>query len=262
MTPALVLIDDAPNGVRTLTLNRPEVHNALDDRLIAELTTALEAAEADDFVRAVVLTGAGQSFSAGADIGWMKRAGSYGEAENLADAEALARLMTTFDRLNKPTVAKVQGAAIGGALGLVAAADIAIAAETAVFATTEVRLGIVPAVISPFVVRAIGQRQARRLFLTGERIDARRAAVIGLVHEVAHDEAALADTVGRVLEDLLQGGPLALGEAKRLVAMVATHPADDARLDEAVRLIAKLRASPEAKEGLGAFLEKRRPEWS
>ncbi len=262
MTPHLVETADAPNGVRTLTLNREEVHNAFDDALIAELTAALEAAEAADDVRLVVLTGAGRSFSAGADIGWMKRAGGYGEAENLADAEALAKLLTTLDRLAKPTVARVNGATIGGGVGLVAACDVAVAVERAVFATTEVRLGIVPAVISPFVVRAIGQRQARRLFLTGERIDARRAFTIGLVHEVARDEEALDEAVGRIVTDVLQGGPVALAEAKRLVAMVATHPADDARLDEAVRLIARLRAGDEAKEGLGAFLTKRPPDWS
>ncbi len=262
MTPQLVETADAPNGVRTLTLNRPEVHNAFDDALIAELTAALAAAEADRAVRAVVLTGAGRSFSAGADIGWMKRAGGYGEAENLADADALGRLLTTLDRLGKPTVARINGAVIGGGMGLVAACDVAVAVERAVFATTEVRLGIVPAVISPFVVRAIGQRQARRLFLTGERIDARRACTIGLVHEVAHDDAALDAAVAKVLADVLLGGPAALAEAKALVAMVATHPADDARLDEAVRLIARLRASDEAKEGLGAFLAKRPPAWS
>ncbi|MFW5679249.1 MAG: enoyl-CoA hydratase-related protein [Pseudomonadota bacterium] len=262
MTRPLVSTADAPNGVRTLTLDRPEVHNAFDDALIAELTGALEAADADEAVRVVVLTGAGRSFSAGADIGWMKRAGTYGEAENLADAEALARLLTTLDRLAKPTVARVNGAVIGGGMGLVCACDIAIALEHAVFATTEVRLGIVPAVISPFVIRAIGQRQARRLFLTGERVGARHACLIGLVHEVASDETALDEAVARVVTDVLQGGPLALDEAKKLVAMVATQPADDARLDEAVRLIARLRAGNEAKEGLGAFLAKRSPGWS
>lgn len=260
MPDALVHVRDAPKGVRTLTLARPDVHNAFDDRLIAALTAALEAADAADDVRVVVLTGAGRSFSAGADIGWMRRAGAYGEAENLADAEALARLMTTLDRLAKPTVARVNGAAIGGGVGLVAACDVAIAGSRAVFATTEVRLGIVPAVISPFVVRAIGQRQARRLFLTGERIDAARAAAIGLVHAAVADDA-LDDAVAAVVADLLLGGPEALAEAKRLVAMVATHPADDARLDEAVRLIARLRAGDEAREGLGAFLAKRPPVW-
>lgn len=261
MTRGPVRVSDAVTGVRTLTLDRPEVHNAFDEHLIAALTLALEAAEAEVAVRVVVLCGQGRSFSAGADIGWMQRAGGYGEAENLADAEALARLMTTLDRLAKPTIARVHGAAIGGAVGLVAACDVAIASPQAFFATSEVRLGIVPAVISPFVVRAIGQRQARRLFLTGERIDAARAAAIGLVHEVVAEDA-LDEAVARVVADLLRGGPQALAEAKRLVEMVARQPADDARLDQATRLIARLRAGDEAQEGLQAFLAKRPAAWS
>ncbi|MEO1092405.1 MAG: enoyl-CoA hydratase-related protein [Pseudomonadota bacterium] len=261
MGTSLVTIADDDRGVRTLTLDRPAVHNAFDERLIAELTHALEAAEADDAVRIVVLAATGASFSAGADIGWMRRAGTYGEVENVAEAEALAKLLSTLDQLAKPTVARVNGAALGGAVGLVCACDVAIAADEAVFGTTEVRLGIVPAVIGLFVVRAVGARAARRLFLTGERISAARAQSLGLVHDVV-PAAALDGAVATVVDDLRKGAPGALTEAKRLVETLANDPADDARLDEATHLIARVRAGAEAREGLSAFLEKRPPDWT
>lgn len=260
MAGEFVAVTDDLSGVRTLTLARPEVHNAFDDALIAELTARLEAAGSDELVRIVVLAGAGKSFSAGADIAWMRRAADYDEAANLADARALARLMTTLDRCPKPTIAKVDGAAIGGGLGLVAACDIAVASERAVFAVTEVRLGIVPAVISPFVVRAVGAREARRLFLTGERIDAVQAQAIGLVHQVV-PAASLDDRVTGFVADLLKGGPEALARAKRLVGAVAQRVPDDDSMEATARLIARVRSEDEAKEGLGAFLDKRPPAW-
>ena len=260
MASHLVQIADDLSGVRTLTLDRADVHNAFDERLIAELTTELEAAGGDDGVRVVVLTGAGKSFSAGADIAWMRRAADYDEASNQADARALARLMTTLDRLPKPVVARVNGAAIGGGLGLVACADIAIASERAVFATTEVRLGIVPAVISPFVVRAIGARHARRLFLTGERVDAAEAKALGLVHEVV-PTASLDDHVTGMIGALLAGAPEALADAKALVGEVAYGDADDALMEAMALRIARLRGGDEAKDGLDAFLAKRPPAW-
>ncbi len=260
MAERLVRVADSASGVRKLTLDRPEIHNAFDEALIAELTAELVAAGAADTVRVVILTGEGASFSAGADISWMRRAAGYDEARNLDDARALARLMMTLDRLPKPVIARINGAAIGGGVGLVACADIAIAAANAVFATTEVRLGIVPAAISPFVVRAVGPRWARRLFLTGERLDACTAASLGLVHEVV-DVDALDQRVAEMAADLLRGGPAAQANAKALIDDVATTAPDDALMDAMAQRIARVRATTEAREGLDAFLAKRPPAW-
>ena len=260
MSEPAVTVSDDERGVRTLTLARPERRNAFDDALIAELTARLEQAANDETVRVVVLTGAGAAFSAGADIAWMRRAADYDEAANLEDARALARLMTTLDRLPKPTIARVDGAAIGGGVGLVAAADVAVASEAAIFALTEVRLGLVPAVISPFVVRAVGARQARRLFLTGERIDAAAARELGLVHATVPADG-LDERVAAVVTHLLAGGPNALARAKRLVDVVAHRQADDEAVEATAQLIARVRAGDEAKEGLAAFLAKRAPDW-
>jgi methylglutaconyl-CoA hydratase len=256
--PILLLARD--RGIARLTLNRPAVHNAFDERLIALLTGALEELGRDPAVRVVILTGAGRSFSAGADLGWMQRLATAGQEENLLDARRLARLLRTLDDLAKPTIALVNGAALGGGTGLVAAADIAIAAETASFGTTEVRLGLIPAVISPYLVAAIGPRAARRYFLTGERFDAAEARRLGLVHEVV--PAAELEARGAALaEALLRGAPGAIAEAKRLVTLVRTTPA--AGLAEATaRAIAERRASEEGREGVAAFLEKRKPGWA
>ncbi len=185
---------------------------------------------------------------------------SYSEAENLADARALARLMQTLNELPKPTLARVNGAALGGGTGLVACCDIAIASDRAIFGTTEVRLGLIPSVIGPYVVAAIGQRHARRLMLTGERIDAAAAARIGLVHEVVAPDL-LDGAVDGILDTLLEGGPEAIAEAKRLIRDLAGRPITDALIDDTARRIAVLRATPEAREGVGAFLEKRKPGW-
>jgi methylglutaconyl-CoA hydratase len=255
------LREQRPNGVVWLTLNRPEIHNAFDDRQIAELTSLLAELAQDDAVRAVVLTGAGRSFSAGADLNWMRRTSTYGEDKNLRDAKALAALMQALNELSKPTVARVNGAALGGGTGLVACCDVAVASETALFGTTEVRLGIMPAVIGPYVIAAIGARQARRLMLTGERITAEHAARIGLVHEVVAPDQ-LDAAVERIVSDLLKGGPGALAASKRLVRDLAGRAIDQAMIDDTARRIAALRATPEAREGLGAFLEKRKPGWT
>jgi len=256
----LFQVERRAGGVVWLTLDRPEIHNAFDDRLIVELTADLAQLGEDDAVRVVVLTGAGRSFSAGADLNWMRRTSTYGEAENLADARALARLMQTLNELPKPTVARVNGAALGGGAGLVACCDIVVASERAVFGTTEVRLGLIPAVIGPYVLAAVGPRHARRLMLTGERITATEAARLGLVHEVVPagqlDEATL-----RVVDELLKGGPAALAAAKRLIQGLAGRPIEPALIDDTARRIAALRATPEAREGVGAFLEKRAPDW-
>jgi methylglutaconyl-CoA hydratase len=254
------LLDRRSDGVVWLTFSRPAIHNAFDDRQIAELTAAFGELAGDDAVRALVLTGAGRSFSAGADLNWMRRAANYSEAENLRDANALAALMKILHEMPQPTVARVNGAALGGGTGLVACCDIVIASEDAQFGTTEVRLGVIPAVIGPYVIAAIGTRQARRLMLTGERITAYEAARIGLVHEVAAADQ-LDAAVERVLGHLLKGGPRALTAAKRLVRDLAERPIDQDLIDDTARRIAALRATPEAREGLSAFLEKRKPGW-
>jgi methylglutaconyl-CoA hydratase len=260
MSDAFLVTGRHADGSARITLNRPEIHNAFDDRLIAELTAALAALAHDDAVRVVVLTGSGKSFSAGADLNWMRRTSTYGEAENLADARALAKLMATLNELPKPTIARVNGAALGGGTGLVACCDIVIASSHAMFGTTEVRLGLIPAVIGPYVVAAIGVRQARRLMLTAERIGAAEAARIGLVHEVvAADELDAA--IATILDHLLKGGPDALAAAKRLVHDLAGRPIDAELIDYTARRIAALRATPEAREGVAAFLDKRPANW-
>jgi len=247
-------------GVGRLTLNRPEVHNAFDDVLIAQLTAALLSLEADRRVRAVVLAAAGKSFSAGADLAWMQRMAGYSEAENLADARALAGLMSTLDRLAKPTVALVQGAAFGGGVGLVACCDIAIASEAASFSLSEVKLGLIPAVISPYVVAAMGPGAARRFILTAERFSAAQALALGLVHEVVPADR-LEETGQKVLDHLTQGGPRAQADAKDLVLSLAGRPIDRALVEETAERIARIRVGEEAREGLAAFLEKRKAEW-
>ncbi len=245
-------------GVTRLALDRPKVHNAFDDRLIAALTQALVAAGADEGCRAVLLTGEGRSFSAGADLGWMRRMAGYDLNANFDDARALARLMHVLDECPKPVVAAVNGAAIGGGVGLVAAADVAISAENAVFQLSETRLGIVPAVIAPFVLRAIGERQARRLFLTAERFSAARALELGLVHETV-PAAFLRARAEEVVAGLLANGPKALASAKRLCRDLRNLEGDVA--EHTARLIAELRASNEGQEGIRAFLDKRPPAW-
>ena len=253
----LVAIEGA---VATVTLNRPEVHNAFDDALIARLTDALEDLGARDDVRVVVLAGNGKSFCAGADLAHMKKAAGFSQAENIADAQALARLLMALGGLPKPTVALVQGPAYGGGVGLVSACDIAIAAERASFALTEVRLGLIPAVISPFVVRAIGESQSRRFMLTGERFDAETALRIGLVHEVVSGED-LEARGAEVARMLLQCSPDAHRRAKALIDAVAGRPVDKTLADDVARRIAAARASDDGREGIAAFLEKRPPKW-
>ncbi len=248
------------NGVATLTLNRPEVHNALDDATIAELTATLRAFDADRGVRVVILAGAGQTFCAGADLNWMRRTADYTEQENLRDAQSVAEMLRALDELSKPTIAAIHAAAFGGGVGLVACSDIAIATEDAEFCLSEVRLGLLPAVISPYVIRAIGPRQARRFFLTTERFSAVEARRIGLVHEVV-PAAELAKKVEEVSAALLQGGPRALGAAKALIAKVAYQPIDQATMQYTAERIAAARASAEGREGMSAFLEKRPPRW-
>lgn len=247
-------------GVTTVWMNRPEVHNAFNETLIADLQSAFDLLASDDNVRVMVLAGRGKSFSAGADLGWMKRAAAYSLEENMKDAVALARMLRTLAEFPKPTIARVQGAALGGGTGLAAACDIAVASSAAVFATSEVRFGITPATISPYVVRAIGARQAGRYFQTAERIGAERALSIGLVHEAVAPDA-LDSTIEAIVEALLQGGPKAQAEAKDLIRAVDHQGFTDAVLADTAQRIASLRSTPEAQEGLGAFLEKRLASW-
>lgn len=247
--------------VAVVTLDRPGKHNAFDDELIAELTGALRSLEADDATRVVVLAAAGRSFSAGADLNWMRRMAGYSREDNLRDAMQLAALMRTLAHMAKPTLARVQGPAYGGGVGLVACCDIAVASPSASFALSEARLGLVPAVISPYVVAAIGERAARRYFLTGERFDAREAWRLGLVHELARDDAGIDEVVGRIVEALLACGPAAQREAKELVRAVAGHPVTSELIQDTAARIARVRASPEGREGVAAFLEKRRAAW-
>ncbi|MGH8306728.1 MAG: enoyl-CoA hydratase-related protein [Gammaproteobacteria bacterium] len=262
MTDSLLLQVDS-RGVATLTLNRPEKHNAFDDTLIAELTQKLIQLNNDKQVRIVMLTGAGKSFSAGADINWMRASAQYDEAHNIEDALKLAELMSTLDNLRKPSIARVNGAAFGGGVGLVACCDIAIASENAKFAFSEVRLGLVPSVISPYVIAAIGTHQARRYFLTADVINAQKAREIGLVHEaVAVDQ--LDNAVEREIELLLKGGPKALTAAKELIAgQVALSTSARRNLhNKTANIIAQLRVSEEGQEGLNAFLERRPTKWT
>lgn len=258
----LVEVHRDSRGVATLTLNRPDRHNALSGALIDDLDASLEALESDRDVRVVVLTGRGATFCAGADIGEMRDAAGMSEADNERDAHRLARLLTRLDRLAKPAVARVQGNAFGGALGLIAACDVAVAAEGALFALTEVRLGLVPAMISPYVVRAIGERQARRYFLTGERLETTAAERLGLIH-VAVPAADLDRMLERIVGALLEGAPGAQAEAKRLIRYVTGRGESTDRVvtEETARWIARLRAGDEGREGLGAFLGKRAPSW-
>lgn len=247
-------------GVATLTLNRPKLHNAFDDMLIADLTTELRRLEKDTAAKIIVLAASGKSFSAGADLNWMRRMAEYSKDENFSDAMALGGLMDTLNHLAKPTVAKVQGAAYGGGVGLVACCDIAIASEAASFRLSEVALGLIPAVISPYVVRAMGERQARRYFVTAERFDAATAQRMGLIHQTV-PAAALDDAVEEMLDTMAGNGPNAMVAAKDLIRAVGHGPIDHGMIEDTARRIAEIRASEEGREGVSAFLNKSKPSW-
>lgn len=256
-----ILIDsERHDGVLWLWLNRPAVNNAFDDRVIAQLTAALDAAATDDTVRAVVLGGRGKHFSAGADFHWMQRMVELDHAGNVADAMELARLMRTLHELPKPTVALVQGAAYGGAVGLACCCDIVLAADNATFCLSEVKLGLIPAVISPYVIAAMGARQATRWFLTAEVFDARQAQAIGVAHEVVPVDE-LPARVQALLTALRQNGPQAVRAAKQLIHDVAGQPIDNELMQLTAERIAGIRVGAEGQEGLRAFLGKRPPAW-
>ena len=244
----------------TVTLTRAELRNAFNDEVIAELTAAFQTLGARDDVRAIVLAAEGPAFCAGADLNWMRRMADYSRAENLADAGRLAAMLRTIHGCPKPTVARIQGDVYAGGMGLVAACDIAVAVETAGFCLSEVKLGLIPATIGPYVVRAMGERAARRYFLTAERLDAAEALRIGFVHAVVPPER-LDEQVDAIVRALCQAGPAAVAAAKRLVRDVADAPLDEALIARPVEAIADIRASAEGREGVQAFLQKRKPQW-
>ena len=256
----LILQNDV-RGVATITLNRPEKHNAFDDVLITDLLQFLDNIEHDKSIRVLVLRAQGKSFCAGADLDWMRRMADFDFEQNLADVRQLARLMYRLNRLNKPVIALVQGASFGGGVGLIACCDIAIASTDAIFSLSEVRLGLIPSVISPYVIAAIGSRAARRYFLSGERFDAARALQLGLLHEVVEPET-LDVSLEQCIDALLISGPGAQAAAKELIQHVKGRAIDESLIEETARRIAEVRACDEAREGLNAFLEKRKPDWN
>ena len=256
------IITEVDDGIGILTLNKAERQNVFDELLIAEITSGLVELESDPSVRAVVLSASGRNFSAGTDQNWMKRAANYGPQENQRDAQNLARLLRTLNELSMPTIARIQGAAYGTAVGLIAACDIAIGTYDAQFAFNEVKSGQLPAVISPYVLAAIGERHARRYMLTAERFSATEAYRIGLLHEIVPGEEQLDDAVGEIIDNLLKGGPNAQAGCKALIRIIAGQPIDDVTVEETVQHITRVRASPEGKEGLAAVLDKRKPNWS
>jgi methylglutaconyl-CoA hydratase len=255
----LVRVDD--DGNATVMLNRPEVHNAFDPEMVEGLTLALDELGKEESVRAVVLMGAGPSFSAGADIGHMKKSAGFSRKQNFEAALDTARMLYKLHSLTKPTIACISGAVRGGGCGLVAACDIAIAARTATFRLSEVKLGIVPAMISPYVIAAMGARMAHRYMVTGEEFDAAEAYRIGFVHDICEEED-LIGKVGQMLTHLYTSGPKAIAAVKDLIPLSANMPIDEEIVEETARLIADIRATPEAQEGLSAFLEKRSPTWT
>ncbi|MGE0115229.1 MAG: enoyl-CoA hydratase-related protein [Steroidobacteraceae bacterium] len=258
-----VLLTIDPRGIATVMLNRPERHNAFNAELIDSLHETLVQLESDPSVRVLVLTGAGVSFSAGADLEHMQRMGRTSEADNFSDALAMARCLRKLDEFSKPVIARINGNAFGGGIGLIACADIAIGSSQARFSLSEVKFGLVAATIAPYVLAAIGQRQARRLLLTATRFDAGQALQLGLIHRHI-DAQQLDQTIEQEIELLLQGGPLAQQASKKLVREIAMPATEQRDLLAArtARLLAQLRTSDEGREGLQAFLEKRKPDWS
>ena len=255
-----VLTQIDKDGNATIVLNRPEVHNAFDPEMTTALIAVLLKLDKNPKVRAVTLMGAGRSFCAGADIGHMTASSKFTRAQNFRLAQESALMFSTIRNMSKPTIACVHGAVRGGGIGLVAACDIAIAARTATFRLSEVKIGIIPSMISPYVIAAISERQARRYFISGEEFDAAEAWRIGLVHDIA-EEDMLNSTVGAMLAQLYTSGPKAIAAAKRLIPLSAHAAIDRHIIDETARRIADIRATPEGQEGLGAFLEKRKPAW-
>ena len=256
MTSSSLLINTDPRGVCTVSINRPEKHNAFNSEIIHELLGALVRIDTDAAVRVVVISGVGESFSSGADLEWMRASAEFDEASNIRDAKQLSDLMRVLYDLKKPTIARINGSAFGGALGLIACCDIAIAVDTAKFAFSEVRLGLAPVVISPYILMSMGPRHARRLFLTAERFSAAEALTLDLLHKVCN-AADLDNEIEKQVAMLLKAGPQAIKACKALVPRLTNEQIDT----ELTVLIAKLRTSAEGQEGLTAFFEKREPGW-
>jgi methylglutaconyl-CoA hydratase len=247
-------------GVAWVILNRPELRNAFDDELIKKLRSAFDEVAQDQSVRVMILAGNGPAFCAGADLNWMKRMAGYGYDENLADARALAQMLATLDRLPKPTIARVHGPVFAGGTGLVAACDIAVGTPEAKFCLSEAKLGLSPATISPYVLRAMGEREARRYFLTAEVFDASEALRIGMLSMLVEPHE-LDPAIDGLLKHLMAGGPEAHARIKALIRAVAGRRPEDALVAETAQHIAEIRGSPEGKEGIAAFLEKRKAAW-
>lgn len=261
-TQELVLLEIDPRGVATVTLNRPHIHNAFNDDVVQRLGAIWADLASRKDVRVVVLRGAGKSFSAGGDLDWMRKSGQATPEQNRASTLNMARMLKNLNDLPQAVLALVQGNCMAGGTGLASGADIVVATRAAQFALTEVRLGLTPATISPYVVAAMGARQARRYFLTGERFGAEEACRIGLVHDVVADEAALEARGAELVTALLQGAPGAIRDSKILVSRVANRSVDDEIMEFTARNIADRRASAEGQEGLAAFFEKRKPNWA
>ena len=247
-------------GVTTITLNRPEKHNAFDDQMVNQLTYAFEQTTANPNSRVLILAAAGKIFSAGADLHWMKCMGKYSYIENLKDAKNLAKMLKTLHEMPLPTIARIQGPAFGGALGLISCCDIAIATTKASFAFSEVKIGLIPATISPYIIEAIGSRAARRYFMTGEKFEAQQAVELGLINE-AVEETQLDNTIAQLINTLLENSPTAMHSAKQLVQDIRNRSINDELIKETCERIADIRRSKEGQEGLSAFLEKRKPHW-
>ncbi len=257
-SPVSLAVDD--RGVATLTLDRPDKRNAFDDDIIAQLDARLSEVAGNDDIRVMVLAATGKSFSAGADLGWMQRMAGYSQAENLADARALAEMLRKLNTLPQPTIARVQGAAFGGAVGLVSCCDLAVGSSLAIFCLSEVKIGLIPATISPYVIDAMGARAARRYFTTAEVIDAETALQLGLLSEVVGVDDLDAE-VENLVDTLLANGPAAVRAAKRLVLDYGSHPIDAALIEDSCVRIADIRVSDEGQSGLKAFLDKQDPPW-
>jgi methylglutaconyl-CoA hydratase len=258
-TPTLLLEIDE-RGVATVTLNRPNKHNAFDDHMVAQLTTRFRQLAKNDKVKVVVLTANGSSFSAGADLAWMQRITNYSFDENIRDADNLVMMLSAINNMPKPVIARVQGLAIGGGVGLVSCCDIAVATEDVEFCLSEVKIGLIPSTIGPYIMAAIGTRAARRYFITAERFSAQQAHLLGLVSEVVPPEE-LDAKIEAFVEQLLANGPKAMNAAKKMIFDLGHQTIDKAVMSDTSQRIARMRISTEGQEGLQAFLEKRKPEW-
>ncbi|MCR8921353.1 enoyl-CoA hydratase/isomerase family protein [Dasania sp. GY-MA-18] len=248
------------NGIATVTLNRPEKNNAFDDSMIAQLIGHFQAIDNDPNIRAMILAASGKNFSAGGDLAWMKRMASYSYEQNLQDAHGLAQMLKTLNFMSKPTIARIQGAAYGGAVGLACCCDIVVASSDAKFCLSEVKIGLIPATIAPYVIAAIGERASRRYCLSAELIDAQKALQLGIASEVVASNE-LDNCIANICKQLLSNGPSAMSAAKQLIFELAHQPIDAAIIETSCQAIAQRRAGPEGQEGLSAFLEKRKPQW-